>query len=62
MVEHCKNNTSKDTPQMNSLKTNKVKADIIQTLKVNLEAQDQALLQEITNQKNSYDKVSKYLF
>jgi len=47
MVDHCKNNPSKDTPGMNSIKSQKAKADIIQTLKVNLEAQDEALAQEI---------------
>lgn len=43
MVEHCKNNSSKETPGVNSIKSQKVKADIIQTLKVNLEAQEEAL-------------------
>jgi hypothetical protein len=47
MVDHCKNSANKDTPQMNSIKSTKVKADIIQTLKVNLEAQDEALQNEI---------------
>ena len=60
MVDHCKNNPSKDTPGMNSIKSQKAKADIIQTLKVNLEAQDEALAKEIQNQQKSHEKVSNF--
>lgn len=60
MVEHCKNNNAKDTPGMNSIKSQKAKADIIQTLKVNLEAQDEALAKEIQNQQKTYEKVSNF--
>ena len=45
---------------MNSIKSQKAKADIIQTLKVNLEAQDEALAKEIQNQQKSHEKVSNF--
>lgn len=45
MVDHCKNSAAHETPS-NSIKSNKIKSDLIQTLKVNLEAQDQMLEEE----------------
>lgn len=60
MVDHCKNNSSKDTPGMNSIKSQKAKADIIQQLKVNLEAQEEALTKEIQNQQKTQEKVSNF--
>jgi hypothetical protein len=46
MIDHCKNSKSAQETPSNSIKSNKIKADLIQTLKVNLEAQDQMLEDE----------------
>ena len=57
MVEQCQKSNRANDPT-NSVKANKAKADIIQTLKVTLEAQQQMLSEEIINQKAATERVS----
>lgn len=55
MIDHCK--TTNDTPSSSSIKSNKIKSDLIQTLKVNLEVQDSMVREEMEKQKERYGKV-----
>ena len=60
MVEHIKKGDASSTKSQ-SIKVQKLNADLQQTLKVNLEAQEQMMIESNEQQTKSYEKVSDYL-